>query len=178
MAASTNVADVQAFIEYANPPLGILSPAHTTRPGTLPQLIDRLTGQDAAPHLSNYLLITFKDFSTADELLAALRRRFESVTNLDDPQHRNVRLRVVNILKLWVTNHYNDLALDEAALAGVKDLLTFISKSAGTEKAAEAVLAAIARKAEDHALRRQSVAVSPPDSSDASKGNVRASTQF
>lgn len=115
-------------------------------------MLERLTGQDAAPHLANYLLITYKDFSTADELLAALRQQFDGLSG-DDPQTRNLRLRIVNILKLWATNHYNDLAEDEAALGGVRDLLAHMKESAALEKPSEAVLAALARRGEEMARR-------------------------
>lgn len=69
---------------------------------------------------------------------------------------------MVNILKVWVTNYSNELAEDEATLAGVKELLAHIGRSAGMEKVAEAVQAALGRRIEEHA-RRASTSQAPPD---------------
>lgn len=87
---------------------------------TLTKLVAHLTtsGEVGDRRLGDDFLLTYRSFTTPQELLAILKARF-AVTRLSQSAEQNnqdvslrIRLRVVNILKRWVDRHYYDFEAD------------------------------------------------------------------
>jgi hypothetical protein len=76
--------------------------------GTLPALIERLTPYDSHPDsvFLNAFLLTFRLFTTPIDFAQSLVERFDALF-LQPPAHaRPIRLRVYNIFKQWLENHW------------------------------------------------------------------------
>ena len=87
------------------------------RGGTLPALVEQLTRHDRLDaEFNNTFLLTYRSFSTADELLKLLVKRFSiqpprGITQDQyqvwvDRKQKPIRIRVVNILKSWFDSYW------------------------------------------------------------------------
>ncbi|KAF8505355.1 ras guanine nucleotide exchange factor domain-containing protein [Hysterangium stoloniferum] len=92
-----------------------INPDSGVRGGTLPALIERLTSHDSRDiGFNSTFLLTFKSFSTVDEVFDSLVKRFylqspegltpEEVKVWTEQKQQFVRFRVINVLKQIVTD--------------------------------------------------------------------------
>ncbi|KAI9793896.1 MAG: hypothetical protein M1816_007148 [Peltula sp. TS41687] len=93
--------------------------------GTLAGLVERLTWHDKLDQdFNDTFLLTYRSFTTASELFDMLVMRFsiqppyglapDDYQLWVDKKQRPIRLRVVNILKKWVGNHWMESQDDES----------------------------------------------------------------
>ncbi|KAL6054788.1 Son of sevenless 1 [Balamuthia mandrillaris] len=123
--------------------------------GSLPKLVQRLT-IDEYPD-TDYLaafLLTYRTFTTPPELLDLLTARFnmprpKSPTKQQleefETKRNRVRLRVFNVLKTWVSNHFYDFAEDSNLLEVLTDFIAHMELS-GMETASTHLRNIIERK--------------------------------
>eukprot|EP01133_Synstelium_polycarpum_P016775 gene16775-19948_t len=82
--------------EYGNPQI---------MGGSFAQLVDKLTHHNISdPNFSNVFLLTFRAFSTPEQLMGCLIEKFE--------KQPLVGTRVVNIIVSWIVNHFYDFEDD------------------------------------------------------------------
>eukprot|EP01113_Clastostelium_recurvatum_P021560 TRINITY_DN2555_c0_g1_i5.p1 TRINITY_DN2555_c0_g1~~TRINITY_DN2555_c0_g1_i5.p1 ORF type:complete len:1072 (+),score=212.97 TRINITY_DN2555_c0_g1_i5:72-3287(+) len=92
--------------------------------GSLVKLVERLTHHEYAdPAYLVEFLLTYRSFSTPHELLDHLSLRFIH-PYADTSKRTHVRLRVFNVIKFWVTNHFQVDFADDPGL--VEKLQTFV----------------------------------------------------
>jgi hypothetical protein len=104
------------------------------RGGSLMMLVNKLTYHKLpAADFTSAFLLTYRSFTTASELLDLLIKRYaiETPPNLHDMKQKYyqqkkvipVRLRVFNVLKMWVKNNYCDFENDETLLNRLCDFV-------------------------------------------------------
>lgn len=101
--------------------------------GTVEKLIQRLTSQsDPSPEYFHVFMLTYHNFLTPSELIELLRLRWNSQPS--DPSRIEtfvnvhlfpIRLRIVNVLKMWIETFGNDFK-DEAAQAALNSFIEYI----------------------------------------------------
>lgn len=107
--------------------------------GTLAALVERLTWHDKLDQdFNDTFLLTYRSFTTASELFEMLVMRFsvqppygltpEEYQVWVDKKQRPIRLRVVNILKKWVGNHWME-GQDETSKDVLRRAYEFAEKS-------------------------------------------------
>ncbi|ORZ33355.1 ras guanine nucleotide exchange factor domain-containing protein [Catenaria anguillulae PL171] len=96
--------------------------------GTIAALVERLTLHDTTidPTFLQAFLLTFRCFTTPKELLNQLEHRFsltmpEGLSKEEEEEWQNkkqtpIRLRVFNVLKLWLDNYYVDAQTTQASI--------------------------------------------------------------
>eukprot|EP01117_Protostelium_nocturnum_P011072 TRINITY_DN4017_c0_g2_i2.p1 TRINITY_DN4017_c0_g2~~TRINITY_DN4017_c0_g2_i2.p1 ORF type:complete len:632 (+),score=215.08 TRINITY_DN4017_c0_g2_i2:203-2098(+) len=85
------------------------------RGGTIHRLVERLTWHAGIVD-SDYLkafFLTYRSFSTSDQILDLILQRYECLPENVPPEkieatRQIIRLRVVNVLRAWLTQYYND----------------------------------------------------------------------
>lgn len=103
--------------------------------GTLEKLVEKLTYYrlPSGDYISAFLL-TYRSFTNASVLLDLLIRRYnvEPPMDIDDEKQRSlyfsrkiipIRLRVFNVIKMWIKNNYEDFADDHSLLQVLYDFL-------------------------------------------------------
>eukprot|EP01088_Endostelium_zonatum_P007577 TRINITY_DN1988_c1_g1_i1.p1 TRINITY_DN1988_c1_g1~~TRINITY_DN1988_c1_g1_i1.p1 ORF type:complete len:1287 (-),score=395.26 TRINITY_DN1988_c1_g1_i1:145-4005(-) len=97
------------------------------------KLIQRLTyDKYPDPKFVNIFLLTYRTFATPSELLTWLKLRFDTpeIEGVDhetfvNTKQMQIRLRVFNVIKQWVSNHWDDFSGD-ANNSIINDLIVFI----------------------------------------------------
>ncbi|KAL0573470.1 cell division cycle-related protein [Marasmius crinis-equi] len=133
----------------------LLDVDRTVKGGTIKALVERLTSHDTAdPHYSKAFLMTFKSFTTLDELFDLLvdRFRIQPPPKLAPPEHEQwvkmkqkiVQARVINTFKsmitdddvlekedMYILNRIKDFALSEdvTLFPAAKQLLILIERA-------------------------------------------------
>ncbi|KAL0567457.1 cell division cycle-related protein [Marasmius crinis-equi] len=131
----------------------LLDVDRTVKGGTIKALVERLTSHDAAdPHYSKAFLMTFKSFTTLDELFNLLVDRFRirpppKLTPLEHEQwvkmkQKIVQARVINTFKsmitdddvlekedMYILNRIKDFVLSEDVHLAAKQLLILIERA-------------------------------------------------
>ncbi|KJE95510.1 hypothetical protein CAOG_05959 [Capsaspora owczarzaki ATCC 30864] len=125
--------DSQFSLQFEDGESGKKEPG--VKAGTLPKLIERLTFDEFTdPNFAREFFLTYRSFITPDQFLDLLIQR------LDIPQPKEpallehfteriaipVRLRVLQVIKKWVDEHYDDFELDPALRARTTQLLSSI----------------------------------------------------
>ncbi|KAL1924796.1 uncharacterized protein VTP21DRAFT_4450 [Calcarisporiella thermophila] len=91
----------------------------TVKGGTLRGLIERLTMHDQHdPNFNSTFLLTYRSFTTTEKFFLLLSERFviQEPPGLTEQEHKiwvekkqkPIRLRVFNVMKTWLENHYMD----------------------------------------------------------------------
>ena len=112
--------------------------------GTLTGLVEQLTRHDRLDAVFNgTFLLTYRSFTTAEELFELLVRRFsiqpppgitqQHLTQWEDQKQKLVRFRVVNVLKSWL-EHYWLEANDEESRMLLDRIYSFAKDSIATAK--------------------------------------------
>ena len=65
--------------------------------------------------------MTYRTFSSGDELLEALTQRFLNADTIEKEKEKAdiIRVRVLNAVKTWIDEHWFDFEKDYDALAGI-----------------------------------------------------------
>eukprot|EP00158_Paraphelidium_tribonemae_P009049 Partr_v1_DN28755_c0_g1_i1_m62954 putative Son of sevenless homolog len=102
--------------------------------GTLEKLVEKLTFHRLpSSHYTSAFLLTYRSFTSASELLTLLIKRY----NIEPPPEIDgqvkslyfsqkiipVRLRVFNVIKMWIKNNYEDFEKDAGLLQTLYDFL-------------------------------------------------------
>jgi hypothetical protein len=91
---------------------------------TFEKLVEWLTPVGSSdPERSAVFLLTYRYFAHSRQLFQALQKRFESAQNHDQKTGMQIRARVCNVLKSWLSNHFGDF--DKEIL---KEVLAFIRR--------------------------------------------------
>ena len=112
--------------------------------GTLTGLVEQLTRHDRLDAVFNgTFLLTYRSFTTAEELFELLGRRFsiqpppgisqQGLAEWEDKKQKLVRFRVVNVLKSWL-EHYWLEGNDEASIMLLERIHSFAKDSIATTK--------------------------------------------
>ncbi|KAG5651191.1 hypothetical protein H0H81_009544 [Sphagnurus paluster] len=119
--ANKVAADMQPWYLRAtyNPAEILIDPDNTVKGGTLPALVERLTAHDQAdPTFNQAFLMTFKSFTTVDELfdLLVLRFRIEPPPELKPEEREDWGKLKQHIVQMRVLNTFKSLVQDEDVL--------------------------------------------------------------
>jgi son of sevenless len=112
--------------------------------GTLTGLVEQLTRHDRLDAVFNgTFLLTYRSFTTAEELFGLLVRRFsiqpppgisqQDLATWEDKKQKLVRFRVVNVLKSWL-EHYWMEGNDEKSRMLLERIYSFAKDSIATTK--------------------------------------------
>jgi len=113
-----------------------LSDDNTIKGGTVPRLIVMLTHEkNLDPDYVVAFLLTYRSFISPTNFLEKLIERFQmlpppfidddDLKKFQDNMQKPVRLRVFNVVKHWLTNHFYDFELDNTL---VKQLIKFLDE--------------------------------------------------
>ncbi|XP_047132929.1 son of sevenless homolog 2 isoform X1 [Hydra vulgaris] len=134
--------------------------------GTLPKLIERLTyHKHADPTFVRVFLTTYRSFSNPVELLDLLIKRYdipEPITDLSNKQVFNkedlkkfrkeyvqpIQLRVLNVLRHWVDQHFYDFQREETLLITLEKFLSRVVRSKTARKWVESIEKIVNRRLE------------------------------
>ncbi|RCI06127.1 hypothetical protein CU098_011230 [Rhizopus stolonifer] len=117
---SSQMSDEQSFLRYDYAPNEIVfSNDGQVKGGTLPALVERITLHDYFDmSFSNTFFLTYRSFCTSDEFLDLLEARFnvqpppglteEELKLWRGKKQKLIRLRVLNVLKIWLEQYYNE----------------------------------------------------------------------
>lgn len=104
--------------------------------GTLDKLIERLTFESSTEWDNDYVdvfLLTYKSFISSKELLNRLFDRFRSgLAEIDQSLNENefksaenkqkiIRIRVTNVLKRWLQDHFHEFSNDQSLLDDLRN---------------------------------------------------------
>ena len=112
------------------------------RGGTLTALVEQLTRHDRLDsNFNNTFLLTYRSFTTAQELFEHLVRRFsvqpprgissDDYKNWEEKKQKLIRFRVVNILKSWFDNYWME-SHDAAAKNLLRRVMSFVKDALAT----------------------------------------------
>lgn len=112
--------------------------------GTLTGLVEQLTRHDRLDAVFNgTFLLTYRSFTTAEELFELLVRRFsiqpppginqQGLAEWEDKKQKLVRFRVVNVLKSWLEHFWLE-ANDEVSRTLLERIYSFAKDSIATTK--------------------------------------------
>ncbi|KAJ1655164.1 hypothetical protein IWQ61_005037 [Dispira simplex] len=100
--------------------------------GTMPALVERLTAHDVSDiNFCNTFLLTYRSFTTTNEFLELLIKRFtiqpppglrpDELNIWNERKLKPVRVRVYNIIKMWLESHY----VEDTDMDGLRMLREF-----------------------------------------------------
>eukprot|EP00300_Choanocystis_sp_HF-7_P018491 c20054_g1_i4.p1 GENE.c20054_g1_i4~~c20054_g1_i4.p1 ORF type:complete len:435 (+),score=136.95 c20054_g1_i4:37-1341(+) len=98
------------------------------RGAPLAGLVDKLTSSEFVdPNFTFVFLLTYRSFTTGKELIHKLKQRFltRGEDETDPNKISSIQLRVVNVIRQWLENYFDDFEADDALLAM---LVLFISE--------------------------------------------------
>eukprot|EP01124_Arcella_intermedia_P008956 TRINITY_DN15752_c0_g1_i3.p1 TRINITY_DN15752_c0_g1~~TRINITY_DN15752_c0_g1_i3.p1 ORF type:complete len:1500 (-),score=445.28 TRINITY_DN15752_c0_g1_i3:30-4529(-) len=78
---------------------------------TFDQLIQQITSKDTTPELLLDFVLTYQTICSAVQLLNALEARFK-----DDSSDDIIRLRCINVFRIWIDNNWIDFEKEKAVL--------------------------------------------------------------
>eukprot|EP00301_Raphidiophrys_heterophryoidea_P025032 c8299_g1_i1.p1 GENE.c8299_g1_i1~~c8299_g1_i1.p1 ORF type:complete len:696 (-),score=177.61 c8299_g1_i1:27-2114(-) len=111
----------------------ILAEGGDVRGGTLRALVERLLAHGVAdPDFLFVFLLTYRSFTTGQELLSSLKSRFlTAIAMRQEPDKIGpIELRVVNVLRQWLENYFHDFEDDDDLMA---ELVSLIADVIGTQ---------------------------------------------
>lgn len=109
--------------------------APLVKAGTLEMLVEKLTYHKLpSSEYTSAFLLTYRSFTSAERLLELLKQRYNTKitdANISESQRKiymtkkivPIRLRVLNVLKMWVKNNYEDFASNAELLQSLHDFL-------------------------------------------------------
>jgi len=102
--------------------------------GTVEKLIESLyASQISTPHYLTAFLLTYRSFATPHQVLQQLRATFEMLIQEDQDQIKKASLlRIVNFLKKWVSDNFQDFANDQSLINEFSDFVELINKRSST----------------------------------------------
>ncbi|KAJ9108726.1 hypothetical protein QFC21_000046 [Naganishia friedmannii] len=163
-------------VDYADDDI-IINADGSVKAGTLPALVERLTLHESMdPTFNSTFLMTYRSFATADEVLALLIQRYQlqplpdltpgQLSDWAERKQKPVKLRVFNILKTWLDQHYNE-TLDADILESIQEFATDImARDTQVRMPSQQLIRAVQRRQSDGdiLLRRMTTtsAAAPP----------------
>ncbi|KAJ9125105.1 hypothetical protein QFC22_000058 [Naganishia vaughanmartiniae] len=163
-------------VDYADDDI-IINADGSVKAGTLPALVERLTLHESMDSTFNStFLMTYRSFATAGEVLALLIKRYqlqplpdltpEQMTDWAERKQKPVKLRVFNVLKTWLDQHYNE-TLDADILESIQEFATNImARDTQVRMPSQQLIKAVQRRQSDGdiLLRRMTTtsAAAPP----------------
>jgi RasGEF domain/RasGEF N-terminal motif len=138
--------------------------------GTLVKLVERLTLPEyVEPHFARDVLLTYRSFTTAEQLFDVLVQRFrvpdpplnlgaqapESMSDAEIEEQlgiyfrtvlKPIQLRVINVLKRWVEELFHDLAENSDVLAKLRKFISEDLSAANLETAAKSLTRALEKR--------------------------------
>jgi hypothetical protein len=106
---------------------------------TFAKLIEKLTSpkkDDVNQHLLLHeVMLTYHSFCKSNELLNALIKRYETAP--EGQERKVIHLRVFNVLKHWVDNHWHDFSQDESLVPILSQFLDRCQNDPSSKKPAE-----------------------------------------
>eukprot|EP00698_Gefionella_okellyi_P024082 TRINITY_DN8408_c0_g1_i1.p1 TRINITY_DN8408_c0_g1~~TRINITY_DN8408_c0_g1_i1.p1 ORF type:complete len:626 (+),score=142.47 TRINITY_DN8408_c0_g1_i1:55-1932(+) len=112
--------------------------------GTLDKLIERITfSRYADVDMTSAFLATYSAFVTSHILLTKLMGRFAWRCGADT---QTVQLRVCNVLKRWVTEHWEDFEVDKSLLDRLLQFAHTVIAGAGLNKFAAQLVQLVTKK--------------------------------
>ncbi|KAJ1565330.1 hypothetical protein HK096_003415, partial [Nowakowskiella sp. JEL0078] len=107
--------------------------------GTLEALVERLTAHDASdPNYMSAFLLTYRSFTTSEELFRLLHRRFtlkpppglteENLERWKRDKLENIRTRIYNVFKNWVEKYWLNDGEEFRTLNEIKDMAQAVIK--------------------------------------------------
>jgi len=144
------------------------------RAATLEKLVEKLTHHESVDADFVYeFLLTFRCFTTTHQVLKLLKERYNTPNpvNLTDSKEiasfqsgyvKPMRLRISNVLKKWLEDHWYDFLEDSTLLNDLKSFLDEM-KHSGMEASASALHKAIQKKQEGKRKESESSSKSRPD---------------
>ena len=117
-------------------PATVGTPRPEVKAATLLKLVERLTYEKYPdPKFLRQFLLTYRSFTDPESLIKLLFDRYMWVPTKDaddyiNTKQRPIRLRVYNVLKAWLQNHYHDFEVSKALK---KHLLSFIDEMMRTQ---------------------------------------------
>lgn len=134
------------------------------RCATLTKLVERLTYHKYQPNIVDTFLATYRSFlSDPEELLDLLIERFKIPEPLDQlaevdktvykqylrrfrqEYSKPVKMRVINVFKIWIKNHYHDFERNPALL---EKLISFLDEANKTDHILESLIISIKKTIE------------------------------
>jgi hypothetical protein len=113
--------------------------------GTLEKILQKLTSTDSNVSLLFDFLITYRSYTSPQNLLALLRRRFEQVVESEDT--KIVRIRVMNFMKQWIEKHTYDWVDDPDLVARFTGFFEYWETIDATSQRTAALLTGLLKKA-------------------------------
>eukprot|EP00300_Choanocystis_sp_HF-7_P017870 c19860_g1_i3.p1 GENE.c19860_g1_i3~~c19860_g1_i3.p1 ORF type:complete len:444 (+),score=147.18 c19860_g1_i3:123-1454(+) len=172
--------DEEDIVLYNAPKHGSPDVIPEIRGATLSVLVNKLTSEEFVdPNFTYVFLLTYRSFTTGKDLIHRLKARF--FTPFDDNDTNKispVQLRVVNVIRQWLENYFDDFDSDDDLLAMV---VSFISEHIEQTKNL-AGLARVLKKVLERKLQGQerqlASVLTPAPRSRLSRFRKSMSTQF
>eukprot|EP01102_Stenamoeba_stenopodia_P023215 TRINITY_DN9920_c0_g1_i2.p1 TRINITY_DN9920_c0_g1~~TRINITY_DN9920_c0_g1_i2.p1 ORF type:complete len:887 (+),score=262.77 TRINITY_DN9920_c0_g1_i2:248-2908(+) len=144
----------------------VLSDDNSIKGGTVTKLVAMLTHEHHLdPEYLLAFLLTYRSFTTPADFLEKLQQRFqispppfiddEDLKRFQETMQRPIRLRVFNVLKHWLTNHYYDFELDNQLVHSLIKFLDEVMEPAGMLSSAEQLRKLLRKKIKGATKQKQ-----------------------
>jgi hypothetical protein len=144
----------------------VLGDDNSIKGGTVTKLVGMLTHEHHLdPEYLLAFLLTYRSFTTPGDFLDKLQQRFqispppfiddEDLKRFQETMQRPIRLRVFNVLKHWLTNHYYDFELDNQLVHRLIQFLDEVMEPAGMLSSAEQLRKLLRKKIKGATKQKQ-----------------------
>lgn len=144
----------------------VLGDDNSIKGGTVTKLVAMLTHEHHLdPEYLLAFLLTYRSFTTPSDFLDKLQQRFqiapppfiddEDLRRFQETMQRPIRLRVFNVLKHWLTNHYYDFELDNQLVHRLIQFLDEVMEPAGMLSSAEQLRKLLRKKIKGATKQKQ-----------------------